>query len=52
LHYLSTALWRNGIQRVLSGFVDAGDWRASDAMRVVDLIARGNAARIYRLDDA
>ena len=52
LHYLGTALWRNGIQRVLSGFVDAGDWSASDAMRVVDLIARGNAARIYRLDDA
>ncbi|MDT5345984.1 MAG: uncharacterized protein QOE52_5168, partial [Mycobacterium sp.] len=52
LHYLSTTLWRNGIQRVLSAFVDAGDWSASDAMRVVDLIARGNAARIYRLDDA
>jgi uncharacterized protein len=52
LHYLGTALWRNGIQRVLSGFVDTGDWSASDAMRVVDLIARGNAARIYRLDDA
>jgi uncharacterized protein len=49
LHYLGTALWRNGIQRVLSGFVDAGDWSVSDAMRVVDLIARGNAARIYRL---
>jgi predicted TIM-barrel fold metal-dependent hydrolase len=52
LHYLGTALWRNGIQRVLSGFVDAGDWSVSDAMRVVDLIARGNAARIYRLNDA
>jgi predicted TIM-barrel fold metal-dependent hydrolase len=52
LHYLSTTLWRNGIQRVLSGFVDAGDWSVSDAMRVVDLIARGNAARIYRLGDA
>ena len=52
LHYLGTALWRNGIQRVLSGFVDAGDWSVSDAMRVADLIARGNAARIYRLDDA
>ena len=52
LHYLSTTLWRNGIQRVLSGFVDAGDWSVSDAMRVVGLIARGNAARIYRLDDA
>ena len=52
LHYLSTTLWRNGIHRVLSGFVDAGDWSVSDAMRVVDLIARDNAARIYRLSDA
>ena len=51
LHYLGTALWRNGIQRVLSGFVDDGDWSVSDAIRVVDLIARGNAARIYRLGD-
>ena len=49
LHYLGTTLWRNGIHRVLSGFVDDGDWSAADAMRVVDLIARDNAARIYRL---
>jgi predicted TIM-barrel fold metal-dependent hydrolase len=49
LHYLGTTLWRNGIHRVLSGFVDDGDWSAADAMRVVDLIARDNAARVYRL---
>jgi predicted TIM-barrel fold metal-dependent hydrolase len=49
LHYLGTTLWRNGIYRVLSGFVDDGDWSAADAMRVVDLIARDNAARVYRL---
>jgi uncharacterized protein len=52
LHYLSTTLWRNGIHRVLSGFVDAADWSLTDAMRVVNLIARDNAARIYRLSDA
>ncbi|HEY2089949.1 MAG TPA: amidohydrolase family protein, partial [Mycobacterium sp.] len=52
LHYLGTRLWRNGIQRVLGRFVDDGDWSAIDAIRVVDLIARRNAARIYRLDDA
>jgi hypothetical protein len=34
---------------VLSGFVDDGDWSSTDAMRVVDLIAHGNSARIYRL---
>ena len=49
LHYLGTTLWRNGIHRVLSGFVDDGDWSAADAMQVVDLIARDNAARVYRL---
>ena len=49
LHYLGTRLWRNGIHRVLSGFVDDGDWSAADAIRVVDLIGRDNAARIYRV---
>jgi hypothetical protein len=49
LHYLGTTLWRNGIHRVLSGFVNDGDWSEVDAMRVVDLIARDNATRIYRL---
>jgi predicted TIM-barrel fold metal-dependent hydrolase len=49
LHYLSTALWRNGIHRVLGAFVDNGEWSLSDAMRVVDLIAGGNSARVYRL---
>jgi uncharacterized protein len=52
LHYLGTRLWRNGIHRVLSGFVNDGDWSEADAMRVVDLIARGNATRIYRLGTA
>jgi len=50
LNYLGTALWRRGIHRVLSEFVRNGDWSATDAMRVVDLIARDNAARIYQLE--
>jgi predicted TIM-barrel fold metal-dependent hydrolase len=50
LHYLGTTLWRNGIHRVLSGFVENDDWSPVEAMRVVDLIARDNAARIYQLD--
>lgn len=49
LHYLGAALWRNAIDRVLHGFVDAGDWSVADAIRVVDLIGHHNAARIYRL---
>ena len=52
LHYLGTTLWRNGIHRVLARFVDDDDWSPADAMRVVDLIARDNAARIYQLTDA
>lgn len=49
LHFLGATLWRNGIHRVLSDFVDRGDWSESDAIRVVDLIAQKNAARVYGL---
>ena len=52
LHFLGATLWRKGIHRTLRGFIDAGDWGEPDAIRVVDLIARDNAARIYRLDAA
>ena len=48
-HFLGAALWRNGIHRVLRAFVEGGDWSEADAMRVVDLIARDNAARLYRV---
>jgi predicted TIM-barrel fold metal-dependent hydrolase len=49
LHFLGATLWRNGIHQVLGGFVDGGDWSEADAIRVVDLIAHDNAARIYRV---
>jgi uncharacterized protein len=49
LHYLGARLWRNGIRDVLHGFVEAGEWGEADAIRVVDLIASGNARRVYRL---
>jgi predicted TIM-barrel fold metal-dependent hydrolase len=49
LHFLGAALWRNGIHRVLREFVANGDWSENDAIRVVDLIAHENAARIYRV---
>jgi predicted TIM-barrel fold metal-dependent hydrolase len=52
LHYLGARLWRNGIHRVLSGLVNDGDWSAADAIRVIDLIARDNSARVYRLEAA
>ncbi len=50
LHFLGAALWRKGIHRVLNGFVADGDWSESDAIRVVDLIAHDNAARLYAFD--
>ncbi|MBY0441382.1 MAG: amidohydrolase family protein, partial [Mycobacteriaceae bacterium] len=49
LHFLGATLWRNGIHRVLSDFVDRHDWSESDAIRVVRLIAQHNAARVYGL---
>jgi uncharacterized protein len=51
LHFLGASLWRNGIHRVLRGFVESDDWNEADAIRVVDLIAHTNAARIYHLPD-
>jgi predicted TIM-barrel fold metal-dependent hydrolase len=50
LHYLGSRLWRDGMCSVLGGFVDSGAWSLSDTIRVVDLIAAGNARRIYGLD--
>lgn len=52
LHFLGAALWRTGIHRVLCGFVENGEWSQADAIRVIDLIAHDNAARIYRLGTA
>jgi uncharacterized protein len=50
LHFLGAKLWRNGIRDVVGGFVDAGEWGEDDAIRVLDLIAHRNAARVYRLE--
>lgn len=49
LHFLGAILWRRGIEWVIRDFVDRGEWSEPDAIRVVDLIARDNAARIYGL---
>jgi hypothetical protein len=34
---------------VLADFVDRGEWSIQDALRIAELIGRGNAERIYRL---
>lgn len=49
LHFLGARLWRNGICDAVGGFVDAGEWSPHDALRVVDLIANGNAKRVYQI---
>ena len=49
LHFLGAQLWRNGVRNVLQCFVDADEWSERDAIRVVDLIARRNAQRVYGL---
>lgn len=50
LHYLGARLWRNGIRKVLRGFVDAGEWSEPDAVRVAELIGFRNAVRVYGID--
>ncbi len=49
LHFLGARLWRNGIRKVLRGFVDDGEWSEADAIRVVDLVAYENSCRVYGL---
>ncbi|MFK0007855.1 amidohydrolase family protein [Paenarthrobacter sp. NPDC090520] len=49
LHYLGSALWRQGMTNVLQRWVDAGDWSEDDAIRVVNMIATENATRVYKL---
>ncbi|WP_243057681.1 amidohydrolase family protein [Nocardioides sp. SR21] len=49
LHYLGAQLWRRAMGAVLGEWVRRGDWSEDDAIRVVDLVAAGNARRIYGL---
>lgn len=49
LHFLGALLWRRGVARVVGEWVEAGDWDAADAIRVLGLIGHGNAKRVYAL---
>jgi predicted TIM-barrel fold metal-dependent hydrolase len=49
LHYLGAVLWRRAMKAVLGRWVQDGDWSGADAVRVVDMLARGNANRVYSL---
>jgi predicted TIM-barrel fold metal-dependent hydrolase len=49
LHFLGAALWRRAIIATFGRWVEDGDWSAADARRVVELVGRENARRVYRL---
>ncbi|MCI2420746.1 amidohydrolase family protein [Saccharopolyspora sp. K220] len=49
LHHLGALLWRRGMRKALSPWVEAGEWSAHDAIRVARMIGRDNARRVYRL---
>lgn len=49
LHYLGARLWRNAITKVVGGWIDDDDCSEADARRIVHLVARDNARRVYAL---
>ena len=49
LHYLGALLWRRATAATLGGWVESGDWSATDAIRVAGMIGGENARRVYRL---
>ena len=50
LHYLGARLWRTGMARVLSAWIDAGELSPTDGLRIARMIGRDNARRLYHLD--
>jgi len=49
LHVLGSVLWRRAMGLTLGEWVRAGDCTETDAIRIVDMIGRGNAQRVYAL---
>jgi predicted TIM-barrel fold metal-dependent hydrolase len=52
LHYLGSLLWRRGTAAVMSEWVENGDWPAAEAARILRMVGRDNAVRVYGLEDA
>jgi predicted TIM-barrel fold metal-dependent hydrolase len=52
LHVVGARVFREALGRVLADWVVDGAWSRPDAQRVADMIASGNARRVYRLDQA
>lgn len=49
LHYLGARLWRNAVTRSVGEWIGDDDWSEADARRIVELVAHGNARRVYAL---
>ncbi|MQA98225.1 MAG: amidohydrolase family protein [Streptosporangiales bacterium] len=49
LHLLGAGTFRRALGRVLASRVGEGEWSAADAWRVAEMIAAGNATRLYGL---
>lgn len=49
LHLLGSLLWRRAAATVIGSWVSEGDWSRTDAVRVLGLLAHGNAERVYGL---
>jgi predicted TIM-barrel fold metal-dependent hydrolase len=49
LHYLGARLWRTAITKVVGGWIDDDDCSEADARKIVQLVARDNARRVYAL---
>lgn len=50
LHYLGSLLWRRATAAVMSQWIAAGDWPAHEAERILRMVGRDNAVRVYGLD--
>ena len=50
LHFLGAHLWRRGMTKALSTWVDDGEASVADAARIARMIGRDNARRVYRLE--
>lgn len=50
LYYLSAVIFRRALADLLDARVGAGEWSATDAQRIADMIGSRNAARAYGLD--
>lgn len=50
LHVVGARVFRQALARVLGGWAADGSWALADAQRVAEMIASGNARRVYGLD--